>query len=567
MQRNQSYSAALKYSGIGFIWAWVYCSYDTSLLYPDRAGNAINADASWLISSTVVTLTLFAGGIVLRDLGRSPRGLKALRTIALTAGMLSAAGTCLSWLAGPAGAGWTAALLSGVLTGLGTGTLLLIWFFALTRINIQDGEVAVCVSSALPMIASMGSPILEHALGGLPGALLVVSLPLVSGVQLCACLRDPVSSDVALGEPPVHPPSAVLRSFSRVMLVVAVAYVLICCIGTFSGPVDAVTEAVGFDVSAFLGQVSGIAMLVLFLQFSPKTDFTAVFRLISPLLVCSMALCPWDEALPNALGETIVVLIDCVLQAMSIICVIVLVKQGGLKATVAAGFCQGTIQLGVLVGNTLGSRAGLLIQTGELNIFVLILSLVCLFVAAVSLLPRGEVVPTTDADGASCSQSAACSQTAVRSKAENAIPETRDRLQQDSRSQSVSSPQVTVEARKAGSMQECSDPLSTSDPQAVSGPGRFDGESVQTGGGIQSLESDKFFGACQKLAQAHGLSSRETEILVYLAHGRTQPYIREQLFLSKNTVATHVKHVYQKLSVHSKQELIDLVESRTRTKD
>ena len=116
-------------------------------------------------------------------------------------------------------------------------------------------------------------------------------------------------------------------------------------------------------------------------------------------------------------------------------------------------------------------------------------------------------------------------------------------------------------------MQECSDPLSTSDPQAVSGPGRFDGESVQTGGGIQSLESDKFFGACQKLAQAHGLSSRETEILVYLAHGRTQPYIREQLFLSKNTVATHVKHVYQKLSVHSKQELIDLVESRTRTKD
>ena len=30
--------------------------------------------------------------------------------------------------------------------------------------------------------------------------------------------------------------------------------------------------------------------------------------------------------------------------------------------------------------------------------------------------------------------------------------------------------------------------------------------------------------------------------------------------LSKNTVATHVKHIYQKLDVHSRQELLDLFE-------
>lgn len=32
--------------------------------------------------------------------------------------------------------------------------------------------------------------------------------------------------------------------------------------------------------------------------------------------------------------------------------------------------------------------------------------------------------------------------------------------------------------------------------------------------------------------------------------------------LSKNTVATHVKHLYQKLNVHSRQELLDLFEER-----
>ena len=46
----------------------------------------------------------------------------------------------------------------------------------------------------------------------------------------------------------------------------------------------------------------------------------------------------------------------------------------------------------------------------------------------------------------------------------------------------------------------------------------------------------------------------------YLARGRSQAYIRDALFLSKNTVATHTRRLYAKLGVHSKQELIDLVE-------
>ena len=32
-------SFKLRYLGVGFIWAWVYCSYETSALYPDREGD------------------------------------------------------------------------------------------------------------------------------------------------------------------------------------------------------------------------------------------------------------------------------------------------------------------------------------------------------------------------------------------------------------------------------------------------------------------------------------------------------------------------------------------------
>lgn len=65
---------------------------------------------------------------------------------------------------------------------------------------------------------------------------------------------------------------------------------------------------------------------------------------------------------------------------------------------------------------------------------------------------------------------------------------------------------------------------------------------------------------CKRLVVECRLSAREEEVLGYLARGRSQPYIREELLLSKNTVATHVKHIYQKLNVHSRQELLDLVQ-------
>lgn len=62
-------------------------------------------------------------------------------------------------------------------------------------------------------------------------------------------------------------------------------------------------------------------------------------------------------------------------------------------------------------------------------------------------------------------------------------------------------------------------------------------------------------------AKTYGLTPREREVAVLLAEGRTQPYIRERLFLSKSTVATHVASIYRKCDVHSKQEFIDLTRS------
>ena len=67
--------------------------------------------------------------------------------------------------------------------------------------------------------------------------------------------------------------------------------------------------------------------------------------------------------------------------------------------------------------------------------------------------------------------------------------------------------------------------------------------------------------ACERLSSECGLTNREQEVLGMLARGHNGYHIRDELSLSYNTVKTHVQRIYRKLSVHSQQELIDLIEN------
>lgn len=65
---------------------------------------------------------------------------------------------------------------------------------------------------------------------------------------------------------------------------------------------------------------------------------------------------------------------------------------------------------------------------------------------------------------------------------------------------------------------------------------------------------------CTQLAESYGLSSRESEILPYLARGRGAKAVAEKLHISPETVRTHSKRIYEKMGVHTREELLDLIE-------
>ena len=74
--------------------------------------------------------------------------------------------------------------------------------------------------------------------------------------------------------------------------------------------------------------------------------------------------------------------------------------------------------------------------------------------------------------------------------------------------------------------------------------------------------SEAFQDQCNNLSSQFGLTEREREIFAMLARGRNARFIMEEFVLSRNTVKSHIKHIYAKLGVHSQQELIDLVEKQ-----
>lgn len=64
---------------------------------------------------------------------------------------------------------------------------------------------------------------------------------------------------------------------------------------------------------------------------------------------------------------------------------------------------------------------------------------------------------------------------------------------------------------------------------------------------------------CNDIALEYGFTEREREVFRYLGQGNTIHAVSERLFISESTVKYHLKSIYQKLGIHTRQELIDFI--------
>ena len=99
-------------------------------------------------------------------------------------------------------------------------------------------------------------------------------------------------------------------------------------------------------------------------------------------------------------------------------------------------------------------------------------------------------------------------------------------------------------------------------PQDASPAAAEEGREGATSADVVPTVDDALGAGVDAVAAQFELTPREREILGYLARGRSAKFIAETLVISENTAWAHIKRVYAKTGVHSKQELMSVVEQQ-----
>ena len=55
------------------------------------------------------------------------------------------------------------------------------------------------------------------------------------------------------------------------------------------------------------------------------------------------------------------------------------------------------------------------------------------------------------------------------------------------------------------------------------------------------------------------LSEREVDVLALYATGLTQKKVAEELFITPSTAHAHIKRIYAKTGMHSRQDILDYI--------
>ena len=531
-----------RHLGFGFVWAWIYCSFSTSALFAGRAGSSINADSSWFASAVAVVGCFFVFALAWRRVD-----MLRMRPAAFVGTVLMAVGTFFLGAFGlPAWVG----TLCGVASGVGSGLLVLFWGDVYSRLETERVEIAVPAASGAMLACSFIFPYIQ----GLPGVCGVSSLPILSMVCLyltwndidagrfveCPSEGDPLRAEVRAGlcmsaargsdasrrygrgmrfsgmcarrdENPQAPQGKALAFLVRISVVLFAAYMAIGVASATGGATDAFQAAYGFDAATMLGPVCGVCLAFWFIFFSPRVNVPALLRWVAPLIMIGLAAIPFSGMAPEFVESATMSVADTVLQIIAFLSLVNLARAAVFSPAFAIGVGQGMIQLGVLVGNLAGKWSALSATSSGYGLWETSLVVICVFSVAMALAPSDRNMGGIGLRYASGLDDA--------------------------------------DSMGAGEL-----PVSQGG-SAASERALHAFEAEANGLLTQEENLDEMVA---RIAAKDALSARETEVLGYLARGRSQPYIRDALVLSKNTVASHVKHIYQKLNVHSRQELLDL---------
>lgn len=462
-----------RHLGLGFLWAWIYATWLTPVVFPNSSGLTTNNDLSWILSTASVAVTLFVLAAILRD-----RDISSIKGVYLIAGVGTALGSVISAAEPLFGISSTALnVIGGITTGVTTGFLWMMWGEFTGKVEQEFAELFVPWCVAVPLVVMIMCSFVSGPVAGF----VICCLPAISAWMLYLSFKDDeVVKPVPLLSAEERP--NYLSDFIRVGIGSLVIYT---CISFAWGQMDYATMTGWGDTHLIVYAVgAALAMVVAIfsIAFSRRMDIFGLYRWLVPVVLFALLFLSIDTYWTRSLSLMLTTIGQYGFDIVIWIYFSRFVRKGICSGSFAIGINRGFVQCGVFSGSLLATLTLRAIVSGAISLEMVVLVISAIMTTVVLI-----------------------------------VLNRKDQLER----------MMIIE------------PVETASSKS------------------KLIDYDA---VCDRLAQENNLTAREREILAYLARGRSLPYVREVLVLSKNTVDTHAKNLYRKLGVHSRQELIDLVE-------
>ena len=397
----------------------------------------------------------------------------------------------------------------GVLLGVGCAGMFMLWQRYFASLPAEKGNVRLIVGTAI-------APFMYFGLYLVPVALTAFLIPLVfvplCGLAVALSVRE-MSLDQSMFEdvPRQHP-----RVYRRVA---ADYWRSALCVGALafaSGVIRGIAllhMELGMVVNAasMIGSfVSAAVLLLLWYRLRFRFGLTTVFRVVYPLVITGFLLLPFlGPVYLNLFAALTYMVFSLVLMLMMMQCAQIS-RDRGINPVFIYAFFGAVVYFMQDVGFLLGWESDFMAESTEWLFFV---AMVSSYVLGMALL--------------------ASSGTLFKSLATKGT---------------VAADPIEFAAARTGE----------------AGKGKGKPRAKQRRNRASASEDadrirDRISKQCRDLQERYALSTRETEVMELIARGNSMASIAERLVISENTVRTHAKHIYAKLDIHKRQELLDML--------
>ena len=452
----------------------------------------------------------FGGAFVASMLGSYyfPRGARVM-LVSLSALLVFAGSACLIAAMYVQAATLPLVFAGGVLLGIGCAGMFMLWQRYFASLPSAEGNLRLIVGTAI-------APLIYFALYLVPIALTAFLIPLVfvplCGLCIALSVREmhvdqPMFEDVPQQHPRVY--RQVVADYWRSAL----------CVGSLafaSGVIRGIAllhEDIGAVVNSasMLGSlVSAVVLLVLWYRMSFRFGLTSVFRVVYPLIITGFLLLPFLGATYLNLFAALTYMVFSLVQMLMMMQCAQISRDRGINPVFIYGFFGGVAYIMQSAGFLLGWVSDFMWIGGREWLFIV--AMVSSFVLGVTLLAAtGTLFRPLVTRGTVAADPV-------------------ELLARERRVPATAPPQPKKRRRNRPSASE-------------------------DAGVIRARISKQ----CLQLQGKYGLSQREAEVMELIARGTSVAAIAERLIISENTVRTHAKHIYTKLDIHKRQELLDLL--------